>query len=161
MIVANLNKFNDIRIDKDGIWYFHGEEMKRQDIVRYLYQYLKKDSAGQYVIETETDRCYITVEDTPFVIRSVDSGFSQDNGRPCILISLSDGSTEELNLGFPFWRGADNVLYCRVKKGEYAARFSRPAYYQLCGSIEHDSARGTYMVTVNNSCYRLSFIDQP
>ena len=161
MIMVELNERHDIRIDKDGKWYFHGEEMKRQDIVRHLYQYLKKDSTGRYVIENENDRCYVMVEDVPFVINSVDSGFSHDGGKPCILISLSDGSMEELNLDIPLWQGDDNVMYCKVKKGEYAARFSRPAYYQLCGYVEHDSARGTYMVTVNNSSYPLAFTDQP
>ena len=27
--------------------------------------------------------------------------------------------------------GADNVLYCRVKGSRHAARFLRPAYYEL------------------------------
>jgi uncharacterized protein len=151
----------DMRIDKNGIWYFHGEEMKRLDIVQYLYQYLKKDSDGQYVIETENDRCYVTVEDVPYVIKSVDSGFSQDNGQPCILISLSDGSREELNLTLPLWCGDDHVMYCSVKKGEYAARFSRPAYYQLCEYIKQDSVSGRYLVTVNECSYPLAFINQP
>jgi len=113
----------------------------------------QKGQYWAYVIESENDRCYVLVEDVPFVINSADSGFSHDGGKPCILISLSDGSMEELNLDIPLWQGDDNVMYCKVKKGEYAARFSRPAYYQLCGYVEHDSARGTYMVTVNNSSY--------
>ncbi len=159
--MAELTQHHDILIDKDGIWYFHGEEMKRQDIVKYLYRCLQKDGTGQYVIVTENDRCYATVEDVPFVINSVDSGFSDDDGKPCILISLSDGSREELNFDIPFWRGDDNVMYCKVKKGEYAARFSRPAYYQFCGYMEHDSVRDIYMVKVNNSSYPLVFADQP
>jgi hypothetical protein len=158
---GELTELHDIYIDKDGLWYFHGKEMKRQDIVRHLYQYLKRDGAGRYVIETETDRCYVKVEDAPFVIKGADAGFSQHDGQPCILVSLSDGSREELDLGIPLWHGEDNVLYCRVKKGEYAARFSRPAYYQFCGYIEHDAARGIYMVTVNGSSYPLAFTDQP
>jgi len=160
-MMIDLKEDYNIRIDKDGIWHFHGGEMKRRDIVNYLYQYLKKDSTGRYVIETENERCYVTVEDVPFVINSVDSGFSHDRGQPCILISLSDGSIEELNLDNPFWHGDDNVLYCKVKKGEFAARFSRPAYYQLCGYIEHDSARRTYVITINHSSHPLVFIDQP
>ena len=43
--MAELTEDHDIRIDKDGIWYFRGEEMKRQDIVNYLYKYLK---TGRY-----------------------------------------------------------------------------------------------------------------
>ena len=103
----------------------------------------------------------MTVEDVPYVIRSVESGFSQIDGRPCIEISLSDGSKEELDLAIPFWTGEGNVMYCKVKNGEHAARFSRPAYYQLCGYIEHDSARGTYLVTVNKISYPIVFTDQP
>ena len=57
----------DIRIDKEGIWYFCGEEMVRRDIVNYLYRYLKRDETGRYVIETENDRCYVMVEDAPFL----------------------------------------------------------------------------------------------
>ncbi len=161
MVMGTPKESHDIRIDKDGIWYFRGEAMERQDIVRHLHQFLKMDSAGRYVIETEDDRCYVTVEDVPYVIRTVDPGFSHNSGRSYILISLSDGSREELNLDIPFWHGADNALYCKVKKGAYAARFSRPAYYQLCGYIEHDAARGTYMVTVNDNSYPLAFTDQP
>ncbi len=100
----------DIRIDKDGIWYFHDEEMKRQDIVQYLYQYLKRDSAGQYLIETEHDRCYVTVDDVPYVIKRLEAVFSKSDGQPCIVISLSDGSKEELNLDVPFWTG--KIMLC-------------------------------------------------
>jgi uncharacterized protein len=159
MITANDQV--EIRIDKQGIWYFHGEEMKRQDIVRYLFQYLKRDSTGKYLIDTGNDRCYVTVEDVPYIIRSVESCFSKDDGQPYIEISLSDGSKEELNVAIPFWTGDDNVLYCRVKKGEFAARFSRPAYYQLCEYIEHDSENDSYVVALNNSSHPLVFIDQP
>ena len=144
-----------------GYGIFIDEEMKRQDIVRYIYQYLKRDSDGKYLIEMENDRCYVTVEDVPYVIKSVESGFSKNDGQPCIEISLSDGSKEELNLDIPFWTGGDNVMYCRVKKGEYAARFSRPAYYQLCKYIEHDSESDTYVLEFNNSSHPLVFNDQP
>jgi hypothetical protein len=147
----------DIRIDKEGKWFFHSEEMKRQDIVQYLYQYLKRDSAGRYVIETENDCCDVTVDDAPYVINSLNVGFSKNDGQPCIAVFLSDGSKEELNLDNPFWIGKDNIIYCKVKKGEYTARFSRPAYYQLCEYIEHDSAKDTYVITFNNNSYPLVF----
>lgn len=101
MTIMIPSKSLDIRIDKDGIWYFHGKEMKRQDIVQYLYQYLKRDSAGQYLIETENSRFYVTVDDVPYVIRSLEVGFSKKDGQPCIAIILSDGSKEDLNLDDP------------------------------------------------------------
>jgi hypothetical protein len=79
MIQSNNNL--EIRIDKDGIWYFHGEEMKRQDIVQYFYQHLKKDSAGNYLIEIKNDRCLVSVEDAPYVIRSVAVSCSKNDGQ--------------------------------------------------------------------------------
>jgi Uncharacterized protein conserved in bacteria len=124
--MMQINDHLDIRIDKHGIWYFHGEEMKRQDIVQYFYQYPKMDSAGNYVIETENDRCYVKVEDVPYVIRSVAVGFSKHDEQPCIEILLTDGSNEELKLDNPFWTGEDNVMYCRVKRGEYVRVFLVP-----------------------------------
>jgi uncharacterized protein len=150
----------DIRIDKDGIWYFHGEEMKRQDIVQYLYQHLKRDGAGEYFIETGNDRCYVTVDDVPYVIKSLEAGFSKNDEHSCLIISVSDGSKEELNFDIPLWFDKANVMYCRIKRGEYVARFSRPAYYQLCEYIEHDSVRDTYVVTFNNRSHPLAFIEK-
>jgi uncharacterized protein len=161
MITIQLLSRHYIRIDKDAIWYFRGDEMKRPDIVQYLYHYLKRDSAGQYVIEIENDRCYVMVEDAPYVIKSIDLGFSHDHRQPCILLSLSDGSTEELNLDNTFWAGEDNVLYCRVKRGEYTARFSRSAYYQLCAYIEYDSTGGKYLITLNDRSYPMILTDKP
>ena len=61
----------NIRIDKEGVWYYKGAEMFRKEIVNFFYQNLKRDESCQYLIELENDRCYLDVEDTPFVIRSV------------------------------------------------------------------------------------------
>ncbi|MHB8769702.1 MAG: DUF1285 domain-containing protein [Syntrophales bacterium] len=145
----------DIRIDAQGVWYFRGEEMKRRDIVQYLYRYLKKDGTGGYCIETEHERCAVKVEDVPYVINDVDLDFSQQNGKPCVLLSLSDGSREAMSLDAPFWTGCDHVVYCSVKGGEFAARFSRPAYYRLCSHIEYDSLRDSYVLTCDNRSYPL------
>jgi hypothetical protein len=32
----------------------------------------------------------------------------------------------------PLWTGKDNVIYCRVKRRQYVARFSRPTCDKLC-----------------------------
>lgn len=159
MMQSNNNL--EIRIDKDGIWYFHGEEMKRQDIVQYFYQNLKKDSDGNYLIKIGNDCCLVNVEDTPYVIRSVAVSCSKYDGQPCIEMSLTDGSSEELNHDTPLWTGDGNVMYCRVKRGEYAARFSRSAYYQLCEHAEYDPERKQYYINLNNRSYPVAFIKQP
>ena len=149
------NNQTEICIDKDGSWYFRGVEMKRQDIVQYFYRYLRRDSDGNYLIEIENDRCYVGVEDAPYVIKSVSVIFSKDAGWPYIELSLSDGNRERLNLSAPLRTGKDNVLYCRVRNGEFEARFSRPAYYQFCEYIVYDSRRETYSLLLNQYSYSL------
>ena len=149
------NNRYEIYIDKDGIWYFRGMEMERLDIVRYFYQYLRRDEEGSYLIEIGDDRCYVGVEDTPYVIRSVSIGFSNSPSQPYVELSLNDGSSERLSLSAPLRIGDDHVLYCSVKRGEYEARFSRPAYYQLCEYIQYDSQRGKYALILNEHPYTL------
>ena len=148
-------RHTDIWIDKDGSWYFQGTEMKRQDIVQYFYRYLKRDGDGNYLIEIQDDRCDVGVEDVPYVIKSIFVGFSEDNDRPHIELALNDGSKERLNLDAPFRTGKDNVLYCRVRNGEFEARFSRPAYYEFCNYIEYDSRKEKYSLMLNQHSYSL------
>jgi len=138
----------EIRIDKEGFWYFHGIEMKRFEIVKYLYGYLKKDDQGRYLIEIGNDRCYVNVEDAPFVVKSVDID-SIGNEHPPSL-NLSDGSKEVLDSKTSIWIGAGNVLYCNVKNGQYPARFSRPAYYEISRYIEYDSDSDQYFLRWKN-----------
>jgi hypothetical protein len=159
--MIHLNDHNEIWIDKEGIWYFRGAEMKRKDIVQYFYRYLKRDHKGNYLIEVEDDRCKVRVEDTPYVVRSIAVGFPKNSDQPYIDLSLNDGSSEGLNLDTPLRIGKDNVLYCMVKKGEYEARFSRPAYYQFCKYIDYDSRREKYQLTLNHLSYPVVFTGVP
>ena len=84
---------SDIRIDKEGVWYFRGAEMFRREIVNFFYANLKIDDQGCYLIQLpgdHGDRCRIEVEDTAFVIRSVDAEHAPDNGVKYLSLLLSD-----------------------------------------------------------------------
>lgn len=150
---------HEIYIDKNGIWFYRGVEMERTDIIQYFYNYLKKDERGDYLVEIGNDRCYVDVEDTPYVIRSVFVGFSQSLSQPYVDLFLNDGSTEQLNLSAPLRIGDDHVLYCRIKQGEHEARFSRPAYYQFCEHITYDSWRKKYLLILNQESYPLNLTE--
>jgi len=143
-----------IRIDRNGIWYYRDMEMTRFDIVQYFYRHLQRDSNGQYRITVADEQCPIQVDDVPYVVRSVSRHFSEGSGRQCMVVSLSDGSFEELNPE-TIRIGKDNVMYCRVKQGNHYARFSRKAYYQLSEYIEHDSQNDRYFITLDGQYYDL------
>ena len=156
--MTSQNEPCEIKIDKEGIWHFRGAVMIRQDIVNYFYQHLKADGDG-YCIEIGDQRCSVEVEDVPFIIKSAELSHSQggNDNEPSILLSLSDESTEMLNLDKSLRMGKDNVLYCRVKKDRFEARFSRPAYYQLCKYIDYDATGEAYALNLDHCSIPINF----
>lgn len=148
-IKKEIKDLCDIRIDKDGVWYYRGAEMYRHDIVQYLYAHVKKKAEGDYYIEiSEYDRCKIDVEDTAFVVKSAERVHLDNGKKDAIRIHLSDGSSEELRLDSLSISG-ENVLYCRIKENEFKARFSRKSYYQIINDVEYDDQLGKYFLKIN------------
>ena len=141
-----------IKIDKEGVWYYNGAEMFRKDIVNLFYEGLKRDESGKYRIELGNDWCFIEVEDVPFVVKAVSKVGTKDEGNEKIEISLNDGSSEELDLS-SIRVGKDNVLYCTVKMGEFDARFSRAAYYQIADLMEYEKEKDAFYIPLNGQDY--------
>lgn len=138
----------NIRIDKEGVWYYKGNEIFRDEIVRFFYQNLKKDETGRYLIELDDDCCYLEVEDTPFVVRAIYKLTAESDNEECINLLLSDQSIEKLNPD-SLWAAKDNVLYCSVKKNAFVARFSRASYYQIAEFIECSNCGDEYFISLN------------
>jgi hypothetical protein len=147
----------NIRIDKEGVWYFKGNEIFRDEIVKYFYQNMKKDEAGRYLIELEDDCCYLDVEDTPFIVRSAYRSAAEAGNEECIYLLLSDQSVEKLNPD-SLWAGKDNVLYCSVKKNAFVARFSRASYYQIADFIEYGDGENEYFISLNGKNFYITTV---
>lgn len=140
---------SDIKIDKDGIWYYQGAHMFRKDILCVFFEHLEIDDAGKYFIELNGEIYYIDVEDTPVVVVAVYLPESASDGQKKLVILLSDDSMEDLDLG-SVCIGDQNVMYCRIRQGKFLARFTRKSYYQLAQFIEPDDAEQYYIVVNNN-----------
>lgn len=154
-MTVNTSLFQaDIRIDKDGIWYYRGVEMSRKDIVNLLYRHLKRDETGRYLIEMGNERCYPDVEDTPFVIKAVYLSFSEEKGEDAIYLLMPDDTLEKLDPS-TLRIGDDNILYCTVSEPDFEARFSRASYYQLAEYIEHDPKNDLFYILLNGQSYYL------
>ena len=143
---------SDIKIDKDGIWYYRGAHMFRQDILCIFFEHLHMDDDGRYFIELNGEIYYLDVEDTPFVVTAVYKKDSPGCGHEQIEILLNDGCTEILDLN-SLSVGSDNVIYCRIKGGSFPARFVRKSYYQLAEFIEEDDGEATFCIALNNQMY--------
>jgi hypothetical protein len=142
----------EIKIDKDGIWYYNGAHMFRKEILHVFFQNIRIDECGKYLIELGTERCYLEVEDTPFVVAAVNRTKQPGNGSEQIDILLNDDSCEKLEMN-SIYTGSDNVLYCSVKEGRFTARFSRKSYYQIAEFIEQSDNGVDYFINLNDEKY--------
>ena len=123
-----------IYVDKEGRMWHQGAEMTHPGINRLLMDHVEMDRVGRYIIEFNGQRCLVEVEDTFFVVNRLEARLDPDDGVEAFLVTLNDGSQEELDLE-SFNQSEDNVLYTRVKAGRFPARFLRAAYYQLAEYI--------------------------
>jgi hypothetical protein len=125
-----------ISFRRDGNWYTDEERIDNPRIALLFSRSINRNPDGSYFLQIGDERAAITVEDTPYVVKSVEgdaaSGFS---------VVLNDETREPLNAG-SLQVGPDNVLYCAVKNGRFKARFLRPAYYHLsdCLGVDEQGA---------------------
>ncbi len=141
-----------ILIDKEGHWFHKGMEMVRRDFIRLFYRNMEIDQTGRYIIAMAGDRCYVDVEDTPFVVWRT-TVENDDREGTLFSLYLSDDSREALDPE-TLSVGDGDVLYCRVRNRGFPARFSRPAYYQLAEYIE-EGEEG-FFLPVNGRRYPVS-----
>jgi hypothetical protein len=127
-----------ISFRRDGNWYTDEERIDNSRIALLFSRSIRRNPDGSYFLQVGDERASITVEDTPYVIKSVDgdaaTGFT---------VVLNDDEREPLDYG-SLEAGPDNVLYSRVKNGTFRARFLRPAYYHLSDCLGMDDDGGFY-----------------
>lgn len=128
----------------DGKWYADDEAIENARIALLFARHVRPDGKGGWLIDVGIDRQAVIVEDTALVVRSVE-------GAPVMgfTIESNDGVREPLDCT-QLWVGPRNVLYCRLmrgSRGEFAARFLRPAYYALARWIETDAADESSIVS--------------
>ena len=56
-----------MRIARDGTWFYHGSPIGRKQLVKLFSTVLRRDSAGDFWLETPVEKCRIQVEDAPYV----------------------------------------------------------------------------------------------
>ncbi len=62
----------DIRIARDGTWYYRGEPMSREALVRLFSTILRRESDGEYYLVTPVEKWRIQVEDAPLLAHSLE-----------------------------------------------------------------------------------------
>ena len=134
---------HEIRFGRDGEWYSDGERIANAKIAALFSRSIRRDPEGGYRLQMGDERARILVDDTPFVVRSVDG-----DPKHGFTLALNDGTSEPLDPA-TLSSGPDNALYARVK-GDEEARFLRPAHYALARWIQGDESSGFAIETRGN-----------
>ncbi len=135
-----------IYIDKEGNWYQDGIPILHRWTYLYNNKLLRRDEEGRYYLDEGKGRVYAYVEDTPFVVKMIDK---RTDG---LYLILNDETEEKLDFN-SLWMNEENIPYVMVKKGEFEARFSRPAYYELTRYLKQEGDK--FYVEVDGTKYLL------
>jgi len=136
-----------LRLDGEGEWYHEGVQITHERTKKLFTKSITKDKDGRYVIRIGKEEALVKVEDAPFLVTS-----AERMADGTIRISLNDETSEELDLQ-GLWIGKNNVLYCKVKNGQFHAKFKRSAYYQLAEFIEYDATQDRYFIARDGRPY--------
>ena len=134
----------DIRIARDGTWFYLGSPIGREALVRLFASVLRKDEDGKHYLVTPVEKIGITVDDAPLLAVE--------------MASAGEGREQELtlrtNLGDLVKVGAEHPLrfekepdsgglkpYVLVR-GRIEALFTRALMYQLADLIVERDAPG-------------------
>ena len=143
-----------ISFGKDGWWYANDERIQNRRINLLFSQHLRGTPTGEYEIAIGWDKVTVVIDDAPYVVTQVTGdragGFT---------VRLNDES-EELLDPTTLSIGQENVLYCRVKDGGHAARFLRPAYYQLAAHIQEAPESETFFLQLGDTTYPIPLSSQ-
>jgi hypothetical protein len=144
-----------LRIDKEGRWFFHDEEITHRKTYLLFSRNLARDESGQTILRIGQEQCPVEVEDAPFVVQTLEFVLADGGELKSIGLRLNDETQEPLDQE-TLRIGPENVPYCRVRSGKFEARFSRGAYQLLFPFIRQDEKENRFFITIGGKDYDLS-----
>lgn len=123
----------DIRIRRDGVWFYQGTPIGRAPLVRLFGSVLRKDADGRHYLVTPVEKIAITVEDAPFIGVDVDP-IASDEG-PAIRVTTNLGDVALLGPDRPLRLTEDPQTgeptpYALIR-GRLEARIDRKSFMRL------------------------------
>jgi hypothetical protein len=146
----------NIRIDRDGVWYYAGSPIHRKSLVCLFASVLTRDASGEYWLVTPAEMGRIVVEDAPFIAVEL---FAAGSGREQILsvrtnvdeIVTIDNEHPLTVVNDP--KSGEPSPYVTLRQG-IDARLSRSVYYELVDLGVEASCEGAHMFGVwSSGCF--------
>ena len=147
-----LSRETTLRRDKEGRWFHDGALVENEKIALAFDRWIDINDDGRFILKNAVNWAFVEVEGAPVTVRS-----AHPTGKG-VTLWLSDGRSESLELD-TVRQGQDGQLYCSVRGGRLAARFSRRAVLSLESVLEEDE-RGIWL-RVGESEVMVSTVEDP
>lgn len=123
----------DLRIARDGTWYYLGTPIGRPALVRLFSTILRRESDGSFCLVTPVEKAEIHVEDAPFLAVSVHVTGAGPSASYEFLTNVGDRVVADKDHGLrvtvdPMTQ--EPRPYIHVRRG-LEARIARSLYYEL------------------------------
>ena len=136
----------DMRIARDGTWYYEGSKIARPELVRLFSTILRKDGEGYYLV-TPAEKVGISVEDAPFVAVDVEAKGTGEDQSLTFLTNVGDRATAGPEHPIRVERDPDTdepAPYIHVR-ANLEALIDRKTFYRLVElGTEHDGWFGLW-----------------
>lgn len=153
----------DMRIARDGTWYYHGSPIERKQLVKLFGSILKRDDQGDFWLETPVEKCRIQVEDAPFQAVEMSVEGEKLNQRLSFRTNVDDiviaGPENRIRVVIDSETGEPSP-YLKVREG-IEALITRAVFYDLVELAVEIPGEGRTVLGVwsNGTCFTLGQAD--
>ena len=137
----------DMRIARDGTWFYRGSPITRPRLVKLFASVLRRDDDGGYSLVTPVERGRVAVEDAPFLAVELTSEGSGPGRQLSFRTNLDEivAAGPEHPLRVETAANGEPAPYILVRPG-LEARINRPVFYELVdiADAERGAAGGPF-----------------
>ena len=148
----------DLKILRDGRWMYMGTEIKRPAMVRLFSTILRLDTDGEYYLVTPVEKVRIQVEDTPFLIVSMDKLKKENKTSLIFYTSLQDEIilTKKNPISIEVNDKNEPSPYILVRNN-LRGLISRSVYYELIEYAQERTIEDKNFLTIesNNEIFKM------
>jgi hypothetical protein len=116
------------QVDREGRIFHDGTEVIDPHVLAFFVRAMRRTPDGRYLVMCQGEQNWFETGDTPFVVQRVRPRLEGDRVAS-LEIDLAGGYRETLDP--ESLEASGDHLYCRVRRGEFPARFGRAALQQL------------------------------
>ena len=133
----------DMRIARDGTWFYQGTPIGRPALVKLFSGILKREG-DRYFLVTPVEKVGITVDDAPFV--AVDFTVADEGPDQTLTFTTNVGDSVPLDADHALRIDRDPVTgepspYIHIRRG-LEALIDRKSFYRLVDLCKHDQFQG-------------------